>query len=180
MTIQADDLPPQLDAMIADLRAAGRSATPDASIDAVLRDFVAAPDAAASIVPDFAEDDVILFEDDSLSVWFCRFQPGATVPPHDHRMAVTIAVYAGTETNDFFTRDDDGQLVRTDTRPVSAGQVLHIPDDGIHSVSCTSAAPSTAIHVYQGALSQIDRTLFDPATSEAMAFTDENYARLTR
>lgn len=178
--IQAKNLPPQLDVLITDLRAATEDEAADEAIISILNRFVAAPDAADSILPDFAEDDVVLFEDDTLSVWFCRFQPGATVPPHDHRIAATIAVVTGTEQNDFFTADDEGRLIHSDSRAVTPGQVLHIPDDAIHSVSCVSDIPSTAIHVYQGALTRIDRNLFDTDRNETLAYTDENYARLTK
>ena len=186
--IQAENLPAQLDRLISDLRAATGSDLPsgapsaavDEAIMSILNRFVAAPDTADSILPNFAEDDVVLFEDDTLSVWFCRFQPGATVPPHDHRIAATIAVVTGTEQNDFFTADDEGRLIQSDSRAVTPGQVLHIPDDAIHAVSCVSDIPSTAIHVYQGALTRIDRNLFDTDRNETLAYTDENYARLTK
>ena len=179
-TIQAENLPPQLDGLIADLRAAADADEPDEAIVSILNRFVARPDEADSIVPDFEEDDVVLFEDDTLSVWFCRFQPGATVPPHDHRIAATIAVVTGTEQNDFFTADDEGRLIQSDSRAVTPGKVLHIPDDAIHAVSCVSDIPSTAIHVYQGALTRIDRNLFDTDRNETLAYTDKNYARLTK
>ena len=80
--IQAKNLPAQLDSLISDLRAATKDEVADEAIISILNRFVAAPDAADSILPDFAEDDVVLFEDDTLSVWFCRFQPGAPC----HRM----------------------------------------------------------------------------------------------
>ena len=59
---------------------------PDAPtrIKALLEDAVADPGHVASNIPRLDEDDVILHEDDNVSIWHCRFQPGFAVPPHDH------------------------------------------------------------------------------------------------
>jgi hypothetical protein len=40
--------------------------------------------------------------------------------------------------------------------------------------------PSEAIHVYLGALSRVDRDLYDMEHGTVLAFTDENYSQLTQ
>ena len=167
-----------LDHLISDLKTAARGPEPEVSVKSILGDFVADPAAARAAMPDYAEDDVIIFEDDSVSIWFCRFQPGMSVPPHDHRMSATIAVFQGVEQNDLYTREGDAMPELSSQTPISAGQVVQIPADGIHGVTCTSDVPSEAIHVYLGALTEVDRTLFDTSAGEPLAYTDENYHRL--
>ena len=168
-----------LETLLDDLKAAAAGPDPKTAVETVLGGFVADPAAAKAALPSYDEDDVILFEDESLSVWFCRFQPGMTVPPHDHRMTATIGVIEGVERNDFYERDGRNPPVFSHSTPVGAGAVVQIAADAIHGVTCTSPEPSEAIHVYLGALSRVDRSLFDPAGGAEMPFTDENYHRLT-
>lgn len=166
------------DQLISDLKTAAAGSDAEAAVKAVLTAFVADPETARAAVPDFADDDVVLFEDERVSIWFCRFQPGMTVPPHDHKMSATIGVFQGVERNDLYTRHGDDMPELASQTPIAAGQVVQIAADGIHGVTCTSAEPSEAIHVYLGALTAIDRTLYDTEAGEALAYTDENYHRL--
>ena len=84
-----------IDQLITDLRDAADAADAEAAVKVILADFVRDPAAAKSSLPDDIADDVILFEDDRGSIWFCRFPPGASVPPHNHRMSATIGVFQG-------------------------------------------------------------------------------------
>lgn len=170
---------PALDQLINDLKKASQRDTALEDVRDVMTRFVSNPQDAMSHVPDYEEDDVILFEDDHVSIWFCRFQPGVVVPPHDHQMSATIAVYQGVERNDFYQRDGDG-LTPSHQIELGEGDVVQIAPDEVHGVSCSSTMPSCAIHVYLGKLTSVDRSLFDVVDGKAMAFTDENYEKLTR
>jgi 3-mercaptopropionate dioxygenase len=171
-----------LDTLIFALREATKTSNAEAKVKAILMDFVRDHETASSLMPDFNDDDVILFEDETISIWFCRFKPGTKVPPHDHRMSATIGVFKGTEFNEIYAagRLDGGRLAHENSISVSAGEVLQIPEDKIHSVACTSQHASEAIHVYLGPLSKIDRALYDVDAGAKLAFTDENYAALTK
>ena len=125
-------------------------------------------------MPEFDNDDEILFEDESVSIWFVRFAPGLHVPPHDHQTTATIGVYEGAEDNHFYLREADG-LVHTSTRRVGPGDVIALKPDGIHSVEAADGRPSCGIHVYLAELTKIERSLFHWETGEAVPFTDENY-----
>ena len=81
---------------------------------------------------------------------FAGFQPDVTVPPHDHQMSATIAVYSGIERNNFYERNGD-QLTPSGQVDLEAGQVIQIAPDEVHGVTCASQEePSCAIHVYMG------------------------------
>lgn len=168
-----------MDDLLEQLIAASRTGEAEQAVGSLLRAFVSDPDAAAAQLPVFEDDDVILFEDEQVSIWYCRFPPGKSVPAHNHRMSATIAVIRGSEQNDIFTRSEEGILTLAEQIKVSPGEVVHLPADVIHAVSCVSDTASEALHVYLGALSQIDRLLFDTCKHEELAFTDEAYQRLT-
>lgn len=168
-----------LEKLVNDLKAAARTENAPSLIKSLVQDFVKNPEMAKSAMPDYSENDVIIFEDDSISIWYCRFDPGTVVPPHDHKMSATIGVYQGIEQNNLFTRQG-AELTLEKTTDIQAGQVVQIAPEAVHGVHCTSDDPSEAIHVYLGALTQVDRSLFDVEKGEEMAFTDENYQRLTQ
>jgi predicted metal-dependent enzyme (double-stranded beta helix superfamily) len=71
-------------------------------------------------------------------------------------------------------------LILRQTTNVTAGEVLQIAPDAFHSVSCVSATPSEAIHVYLGPLTQVDRHLYDVENGTVLAYTDENYHHLSQ
>ena len=167
-----------LDTLIANLITASQGDEALADIKSILASFVEDPKNAKENVPDYEEDDVILYEDDNISIWFCRFQPNLTVPPHDHQMAATIAVYSGIERNNFYERSGD-QLTPSEQVDLEAGHVIQIAPDEVHGVTCASQDPSCAIHVYLGNLTSVERSLFDVANGKVMSFTDENYQKLT-
>jgi 3-mercaptopropionate dioxygenase len=165
--------------LVQKLRNAAATETPNEAVQALLTDLVADPQRVRDMLPNYVENDVILFEDDSISIWHCRFMPGFAVPAHDHQTHATIAVYDGAERNDFFEKGADGSLSKTREVVLEAGGILEIGPDDIHSVACASETPCCGIHVYLAALTQIERSLFDTERGEEMRFSDKNYNRLT-
>ncbi len=129
-------------------------------------------------IPDYEEDECLLFEDESVSIWHCRYRPGFTVPAHDHQIVATIAVYQGIESNTLWVKTNDGGLKKKSVIEIKRGEVLQFGPTAIHSVSCANDKDSLAVHVYQGNLSTIDRSLFDTQTGQTMPFSDENYELL--
>jgi len=153
---------------------------PDAAkaVRIILEQTVSDPAQVISGMPEFEENDVILFEDDTVSIWHSRFMPSVTVPAHDHKMSATIGVYRGSERNDLFENDPAGGIRISGKVELSAGDVLSIGPSAIHTVTCISDEPCCGIHVYLGNLSKVERSLFDVNTGVALPFTDENYNRL--
>ena len=150
------------------------------AVHAILEDTVADPALVIAGMPDFEDNDVILFEDDTVSIWHSRFLPGITVPAHDHQMSATIGIYRGSERNDLFENDPLGGIRKSSEVVLVAGDVFSIGPSAIHTVSCISDEPCCGIHVYLGNLTAVDRSLFDTEAGVTMCFTDENYHLLMR
>ena len=168
-----------LDDFVSQLRQAAVSDEPVRQVRALMTDAFRDPDAIRAAMPHFDNDDEVLFEDDSVSIWFVRFQPGLHVPPHDHQTTATIGVYEGAEDNHFYL-SEPGRLVHKSTRRVGPGDVIALKPDGIHSVHAADGAESRGIHVYLARLTTIERSLFDWKSGEASPFPDENYERMLR
>jgi predicted metal-dependent enzyme (double-stranded beta helix superfamily) len=168
-----------LDDFVQQLRAAALENEPIKKVRTLMSDAFRDPAAIAAAMPAFENDDEILYEDDSVSIWFVRFMPGLHVPPHDHQTTATIGVYEGAEENHFYLCEPDG-LVHKSSRRVGPGDVIALKPDGIHSVEAADGKQSCGIHVYLARLSTIERSLFDWETGVASPFTDGNYDLLKR
>ncbi|MGR3712663.1 MAG: hypothetical protein ACU0A6_06055 [Shimia sp.] len=167
-----------LNELVLRLRTAAQAKTARADVQAILKEAVADPESFASQMPVIEEDDLILFEDENVSIWYCRFQPGKTVPPHNHKVLATIAVYSGAERNDFYERAEGGGYQKSSEVVLSAGDVFKIGPNAIHTVGVASAEACCGIHVYLGALTQVERSLFDLTSGDALPFTEDNYYRM--
>ena len=168
-----------LDDFVQQLRAAALESEPIKKVRDLMSDAFRDPQAIKDAMPTFENDDEVIFEDDSVSIWFVRFMPGLHVPPHDHQTTATIGVYEGAEDNHFYLREG-GHLVQKTTKRVGPGDVIALKPDGIHSVEAADGSQSCGIHVYLAALTTIERSLFDWETGVAMPFTDENYDLMKR
>ena len=167
-----------IDYLVDELKTAARHTDARALIKSILIRTVENPAWVSTSIPDYTENEVILYEDDTVSIWHCRFPSGSSVPVHDHQMIATIAVYQGTEQNDMWVKSDTNVLEKKTEIRVNAGEVLQIGSDAIHSVSCNSDVDSCAIHVYLGNLTTVKRSLFDTKNQKAMQFDDDNYRHL--
>jgi len=156
--------------------AAGQDATKNLRVfmDQVFKD-IQPIDAAFRDSP---SGDIILFEDDTVSIWRTSFDPGVSVPAHDHQLSAVIGVYQGSERNDFFEADPSGGLRRSTDVALSAGDVLSIGPSAIHGVTCISDDPCLGLHVYLGNLTAVERTLFDIDNKRVLPFDDANYQKL--
>ena len=168
-----------LNDFVQQLRAAALEDEPARRVRELMTEAFRDPAAIQAAMPDYEADDEILYEDDSVSIWFVRFVPGLHVPPHDHQTTATIGVYAGAEDNHFYLREA-GRLEHKTTRRVGPGDVIALKPDGIHSVEAADNRESLGIHVYLARLTTIERSLFDWETGDATPFTDDNYDRMVR
>lgn len=168
-----------LDRLVAELRksAAGDEAVRE--VRAIMKLAVRDPVVVAAAMPEFDNDDEILFEDDSVSIWFVRFVPGIHVPPHDHQTTAFIGVYDGAEINHFYLREPE-RLVHKSTRRVAAGEVIALKPEGIHSVEAADGRPSLGIHVYLAPLTRIERSLFDWESGLPTPFNEDSFETMTR
>ena len=168
-----------LEKFVEELRKAAREEDAVKKVRALMTEAFRDPEAIRAAMPEFDNDDEILFEDDTVSIWFVRFVPGLHVPPHDHQTTATIGVFEGAEDNHFYLREP-GRLVHKTSRRVGPGEVVALKPDGIHSVEAADGKASLGIHVYLARLTTIERSLFDWDSGEARPFTDENYDAMIR
>lgn len=169
----------ELDHFVMQLRAAAKADDPVKQVRALMSDAFSDPAAIQSAMPEFDNDDEVLYEDDTVSIWFVRFVSGLHVPPHDHQTTATIGVYEGAEDNHFYLCEP-GRLAHKSSRRVGPGDVIALKPDDIHSVEAADGVQCCGIHVYLAKLTTIERSLFDWETGEARPYTDENYDQMKR
>lgn len=173
-------VPFNLNQLLDELRVAAVGADAESAVYSLLKHAMQHTDRVLKGMPDFEDNDTILFEDEAVSIWHCRFDPGYTVPAHDHQMFAIIGIYQGTEKNELYKQLADGQLAKEKEIILNGGDVLQIAASDIHAVSCVGEVPCCGVHVYLGCLTTVDRLLFDVGNGNEMKFTDDNYQRLTR
>jgi predicted metal-dependent enzyme (double-stranded beta helix superfamily) len=167
-----------IDQLVDHLKQAALCKDASAQVKSILEQTVKDPEWVGTSIPDYADDDVILFEDDSISIWHCRFLMGLSVPAHNHQMVATIAVYQGAERNVMWVSSDTGGIEQKTEILVNAGDVLQLGPKAIHSVSSAVDVDSCAIHVYLGKLTTVKRSLFDTKNGITLHYDDDNYQRL--
>lgn len=170
---------PVLDELLSEIREAARSVNAFARLQQVLRNSVRQPDSIANAIAGIDDDEVLLFEDETCSVWSCRYQSDVVFAPHEHCMTAHIAVYRGAELEVMYQCESAG-LRHTGNKVVSAGEVLTLPPDAIHAVSAEGQSQSHAIHVYQGPLTGVTRSLFDWSTGARVEFSMDNFYAMRR
>jgi len=168
------------DQFVTDARAAAVSDKPTHTIRTLMQKALETPETLVANNPLKKDvDEIMLFEDDTVSVWICRFDPYSVVPPHEHKMNAFIGVFKGREKNHFFKIDTNG-LKYQSTQIIDAGQMTSIGTDGLHAVVAEGDEDCYSLHVYTGPLSKVKRSLFDWDTGQALEFTEENFSRLKR
>jgi predicted metal-dependent enzyme (double-stranded beta helix superfamily) len=114
----------------------------------------------------------VLYNTADLTILNVVWAPGMYLVPHNHLMWAEIAVYAGTEDNEFFRRapDDSVHLVETGGKNLETGEVLLLGDDAIHSVRNSLDRVTAAIHVYGGDFVRKPRSQWGPGPREERAY----------
>ena len=169
----------ELDRFIHELRQAAVTPRAEATVERIMRSAFRHPDAIRNAMSGYEGEDELLFEDETVSVWYCGFDPDRHVPPHNHRTTAIIGVYRGEEINHFY-QPGDGTLVRTASRELIPGSVLRMSPTAIHSVETAGDDWSYGIHVYLAPLTTISRSLFDWDTGAAEPFSEDRFAELTK
>lgn len=167
-----------LDEFIICMRKAANTASPAKAIRAEMDRYFEHPEAIRLAMPKFDTDEEVLFEDESISIFYCRFRPGYTIPPHDHQTSAVIGLYDGQERNNFFSTAGDAFITKGKSVDMQAGDVLSLGPHAIHTVECTGSTPSYAIHVYLAPLSRIERNLYDVVAKQVIPFNDDDFHRL--
>jgi len=167
------------DHFIARIREAAQDDRAVRRIREIMEGAVRNPQAVSDSLGPFEGDDIVLYEDDTISIQHCRFDPGLHVPPHDHRITAIIGVFEGGEINHFYVVDEN-QLVLKTTKKVMPGDVISMGPEAIHSVEPGSDECGYAIHVYLGPLSDTERSLYDWDSGTEYRYTKDKYNELLR
>jgi predicted metal-dependent enzyme (double-stranded beta helix superfamily) len=165
--------------LVANILTAVDASNPDMAIRGVLKDAVSNSADIISATPNDGSDGDMLYEDERVSIWWCRFETNVLIPAHEHRMDVYIAGYSGAEKQILFTRDEAG-LHFKETVTVHPGEIISLDKSCIHSVIAEGNIPACSIHVYRGPLSKTSRGLFDWNTGKEYPFSQEKFDALTR
>lgn len=168
-----------LEDLILRIRQAAASEDRVSAIRALLQESQADKEELAEAIAAFEEDEVMVFEDETCSIWTCRYSADVVFAPHEHCMGVHIAVYRGTEVEVLYKREP-GKLRHGGNSLVKAGSVVRLGPEAIHAITADGNAQSHAIHVYEGPLTKIERSLFDWTTGERVAFSMENFHAMAR
>lgn len=163
-----------LDQFVADARKAAAATNALEMTDRLMARTFADPDAIMAGVPDMAEDEVNLFEDDTVSIWHERFLPTEELPPHDHQLHAIIGVYHGVERNRLF-RKGDGCLASGGELVLRAGQTHIFGPDDVHAVQALDGEASLGLHIYLGPLTKVERSLFEWESGAAVPMSDEAF-----
>jgi len=177
-----------LDPFITMCRTAVAGPEPVPAVRSVVADFVAEPDALAAAFPAPAMSLAVsgesktLFEDNSVSIMLVHAPPQVQQPPHDHRMSVVIGGYAGLELHRLYRRDPDADapIELSGEHSVGPGDVFALGAQGIHAIDAAAGSWSSAVHVYLGRLSTVERSLFHPDTFAEEALDLKAYDRYCR
>lgn len=168
-----------LDQFVADARKAAAAANALEMTDRLMARTFADPDAIKAGVPEMAEDEVNLFEDNTVSIWHERFLPTEELPPHDHQLPAVIGVYHGTERNRLFRRGD-GCLVPGGELILRAGQTHVFGPDDVHAVQALDGTASLGLHIYLGPLTKVERSLFEWETGADLPMSDAAFLAMKR
>lgn len=158
-------------------RASAASADPVAGVRAALAEVATDASAALAQLPTFDGEDYPLLADDGLSVFLVRQTPNTAGPPHDHGMTAVIAMLEGVEIHRHYRRTETGVALERESR-LAPGEILALGPRDVHAIANPDDTPSLGVHVYLGDIVGGERTLWDPASGEAMAFTTSDYDRM--
>lgn len=168
-----------LDQFVTDARKAAAAPNALKMTDQLMAKTFADPDAIKAGIREMAEDEVNLFEDDTVSIWHERFLPTEELPPHDHQLAAIIGVYHGVERNRLF-RKGDGCLIPGGELVLRAGQTHIFGPDDVHAVQALDGKPSLGLHIYLGPLTKVERSLFEWKTGANVPMSDDAFTAMKR
>lgn len=166
-----------LDDFVARGRAAAASGDPLAAATALMAELLANPHALD--VPHLPDDETLLYEDASVSLWHERFLPTEILPPHDHAYPAVLGVYRGRERN-HLAHVVDGRAVPGGTLDLEAGRFHVFGPRDVHAVQALDGAPSLGLHIYLGALTQVERSLYDWDTGAPLRMTGPAFEAMKR
>ena len=114
--------------------------------------------------------------DNSLFIVVDSWLPGRGVSPHNHGTWAVVVAVDGPEKNIFWQRQDDSsrdgyaELQQISEKTLSAGEVITMPTDAIHSVINETDQTTLSFHVYGKHLNYTERSQFNPEKNIELPF----------
>jgi predicted metal-dependent enzyme (double-stranded beta helix superfamily) len=102
-----------------------------------------------------------LYRSAELTILNIVWAPLMQLFPHEHNMWSLIGIYTGREDNIFWQRREGG-VSAVNASAISAGSVVALPRDVIHSVTNPIEKLTGAIHIYGGDFFAVARSEWDP------------------
>jgi predicted metal-dependent enzyme (double-stranded beta helix superfamily) len=169
-----------VDDIVARCQGALAEHTPPLAVRDVLAELIADPDSVEQAVgPVELGGITTIHHAPDLTILRVAWTPGMALNPHEHRMWATIAMYGGQEDNAFYRRSPHG-LDPAGGQEVTAGNVLVLGDDVIHSVANSRREFAVALHVYGGDFFAVERSEWDFETFAERPRDFERTARVFR
>ena len=144
-----------------------------------LKDMTNDPTDVISAMPQFDCDEVLLYVDENVTVYYISTTPKVLYPPHEHGMIAISALYKGTETHIFYERDGENVKKRNEIT-VKAPAVVDLTIDTVHAICTHDEEPNAGIHFYLGELEAQKRTLWDCDGKNPQQYIHENYLAFSR
>lgn len=134
-------------------------------------------------MPKFDCDEVLLYVDADITVYYISTTPNILYPPHEHGMEAISALYKGTETHIFYDRvfDDDTETVTERSRVTfEAPAVVDMNMDVVHAICTSDDQPNEGLHFYFGDLEGQERKLWNIAGDNPRQYVHEDYLKSAR
>lgn len=137
------------------------------------------PDKIISAMPKFDCDEVLLYVDEKVTVYYIATTPKILYPPHEHGMVAVSALYRGKETHVFYDRDGENVVERSRVEFL-APTVLDMTIDTVHAICNSDEVPNESLHFYLGNLEGQKRTLWDCDGRNPQQYIHEDYLSFSK
>jgi predicted metal-dependent enzyme (double-stranded beta helix superfamily) len=157
---------PILDAFISDLR--DTVSDGQAAVQSVVENALVDHERFAAALQTRSKPWFFVAEE-TLTVFCTDARPGSASAPHDHGVWSVIGCFAGAEEGWWHREEEHPQGKRLNTigsRVLRAGDVHSLAGDAIHHVMNRWNVPNGIVHVYGGNFLGLQRSIWDPVTSE--------------
>lgn len=155
----------ELDAFIADVRAALGDPSPQQAVREVLKRVVSDSRAVMEGLGEPSRGQVErLYNAEDLTILKVILAPQMVFLPHNHRMWAVVGIFTGREDNIFWRRTGDGRIEAAGAHSLGPGEVIPLGPEIIHSVANPVAGLTAGIHIYGGDFFGVQKSEWDPRT----------------
>lgn len=144
-----------------------------------LKKMTEKPEDIISSMPKFDCDEVLLYVDEKVTVYFIATTPKILYPPHEHGMLAISALYKGTETHVFYDRDGENVVERCRV-DFEAPKVVDMTADTVHAICNPGDEPNESLHFYLGNLEGQKRSLWDSEGRNPQQYIQDDYLNFSK